>query len=148
MPTSKITPDRFDELLRYQSMLGKGADNTEPSWVGAERLTDGTYTMSYPKYPAVVREFFELAGQECWSDYGYDPIRTGELIERDDVIASASLEQLRTMLTYCVRGERFCDGHWGAMIREGRVASILRRLEQLRRDAPPPNKSLERTREG
>jgi hypothetical protein len=35
------------------------------------------------------------------------------------------------MLTYCVRGERFCDGHWAAMLESGRVVAILRRLRVL-----------------
>ena len=39
------------------------------------------------------------------------------------------------MLTFCVRGERFCDGHWGAMVREGRIGAILHRLQQLRGEA-------------
>jgi hypothetical protein len=55
-----------------------------------------------------------------------------KMIQSDEGIASASLSEIRTMLTFCVRGERFCDGHWGAMIRQGRIAAILNRLEQLR----------------
>ena len=29
------------------------------------------------------------------------------------------------MITYFVRGERFCDGHWGYMIEGGYVRRIL-----------------------
>jgi hypothetical protein len=36
------------------------------------------------------------------------------------------------MLTYCVRGERFCDGHWENLLRSGRVVALLRRLAELR----------------
>jgi hypothetical protein len=36
------------------------------------------------------------------------------------------------MLTYCVRGERFSDGHWGAMIEAGYVRRLLERLAELR----------------
>jgi hypothetical protein len=39
------------------------------------------------------------------------------------------------MLTFCVRGERFCDGHWAEMVKAGRIGAILRRLEQLRSKA-------------
>ena len=49
---------------------------------------------------------------------------------------SASLAQIKTMLTFCVRGERFCDGHWGAMVSEGRIGAILHRLSKLRVEAP------------
>ena len=36
------------------------------------------------------------------------------------------------MLTYCVRGERFSDGHWEAMVESGVIRSILERLQELR----------------
>jgi hypothetical protein len=35
------------------------------------------------------------------------------------------------MLTYCVRGERFCDGHLGGMIEKGHVQRILQRLREI-----------------
>ena len=35
------------------------------------------------------------------------------------------------MLTYFVRGERFCDGHWGRLIEGGHVRRILERLAEL-----------------
>ena len=54
------------------------------------------------------------------------------MVYSDDAIAAASFAQIKTMLTYCVRLERFCDGHWAAMIRDGRIAAILQRLGQLR----------------
>ena len=36
------------------------------------------------------------------------------------------------MLTFCVRGERFCDGHWAAMIEGGQVRRLLERLKEIR----------------
>ena len=36
------------------------------------------------------------------------------------------------MLTFCVRGERFCDGHWAAMIEGGQVRRLLERLAELK----------------
>lgn len=58
------------------------------------------------------------------------------MIEDDVAISQASLQDIRTNLTYCVRGERLCDGHWAAMLESGRVVAILERLAQLR-DVPP-----------
>src|SRR5262245_53422010 len=71
-------------------------------------------------------------GQPCWLDRGYNPEAAAEMVRSDEAIRSASLSQIKTMLTFRVRGERFCDGHWGAMIREGRIGAILRRLQELR----------------
>jgi hypothetical protein len=38
------------------------------------------------------------------------------------------------MLTYCVRGERFSDGHWAAMLESGRIVALLKRLRALRQE--------------
>jgi len=57
------------------------------------------------------------------------------MVHSDEAIAAASLAEIKTMLTFCVRGERFCDGHWGAMVSKGRIGAILRRLE-FRRTRP------------
>ena len=32
------------------------------------------------------------------------------------------------MLTFCVRGERFSDGHWAEMIEVGYIGFLLERL--------------------
>lgn len=94
--------------------------------------------MPWPIYADAVVAFFEAAGQECWADHRYIPSDAGEMLQSEAVIAGASLAQIRTMLTWCVRGERFCDGHWGAVFGDGKVYALLRRLDELRREAPDP----------
>jgi hypothetical protein len=51
-------------------------------------------------------------------------------------VRNATLDQIKTMLTYCVRGERVCDGHWCAMIEGGHVRRLLERLAELRAEKP------------
>jgi hypothetical protein len=36
------------------------------------------------------------------------------------------------MLTYCVWGERFSDGHWGTMIEKGYIRRLLERLDEIK----------------
>lgn len=86
----------------------------------------------HPTCPAVVMEFFTLAAQEWWSDTSYASSDAADQIRNDSAIAEASLAQVKSMLTFCVRGERFCDGHWAEMVNSGRIGAILRRLKQLR----------------
>ncbi|WP_445379740.1 DUF6508 domain-containing protein, partial [Pseudomonas syringae] len=57
-----------------------------------------------------------------------------DMLNDDIYIAQANLADMQTLLTYCIRGERFCDGHHGAMIEKGYVLKILRRLAVLRED--------------
>jgi hypothetical protein len=35
------------------------------------------------------------------------------------------------MITCCVRGERFCDGHCGGLIEDGYIRRLLERLLRL-----------------
>ena len=53
------------------------------------------------------------------------------MLEDQQAVETAELGQIKTMITYCVRGERFCDGHWGAMIELGHISRLLQRLSQL-----------------
>jgi hypothetical protein len=103
-------------------------------WRGHEKLADGAITMRWPKYEQAVSEFFRAAGQDCWMDFDYVPAEAGRMLEDPDFVRRASLDELKTMLTYCVRGERFCDGHWGAMVEQGHVRRLLERLKGLRGD--------------
>lgn len=99
-------------------------------WHGGQEV-DGALVMPYPEYTAEVAEFFRLAGQPWWCDYDYNPLEAAPMLADDQAIARATLDQLKTLLTYCVRGERFCDGHWEAILQTGRVVALLRRLREL-----------------
>jgi hypothetical protein len=129
-----ITRTRVDDLLQFLPVLGRSNADLEPKWHGLDAVPDidGSLPMPHPVYPSIVEEFFKLAGRPWWSDYEYSPEAAAKMVQSDEAIASASLSEIKTMLTFCVRGERFCDGHWGSMVRQGRIGAILRRLEQLR----------------
>ena len=85
----------------------------------------------YPDYAPVVSEFFQVAGQPCWCDYHYDPTTTGKRLEDLQIIRVCDLAEIKTLLTFCVRGERFSSGHWAAMIEKGYIRHILERLTEL-----------------
>lgn len=131
MTEAIVTRQRIDELLSFLPSLDNPGSATE--WQGFDqKLEDGSFMVPYPNYPPAVEEFFALASQECWCDYLYDQDQAAEMVGNDAFISAASLAQIKTMITYCVRGERFCEGHWGVMVREGRIRAILHRLRQLR----------------
>lgn len=129
-----LTRTHVDALLRFLPLLSEPSKELEPKWqaLGSAPDKDGSVPFPYPVYPPIVTEFFELAGQPFWTDNDYKPEIAAEMVRSDKDIASASLSQVKTMLTFCVRGERFCDGHWGGLIREGRITTILHRLDELR----------------
>ena len=125
MPFRFITGKRMDELLRFLPLF-------EGPTAGFVIERGNALDVPYPTYSPVVVEFFDLASQPWWVDGGYDPLAAGEQVRNDEAIATASLGQIKAMLTFCVRSERFCDGAWLAMLEQGRIVAILRRLQKLR----------------
>lgn len=132
MTDAQITPERVDELLRFLPQLDPAGSDAAPDVQISERQGAGGVLSLDAGYPPEVVEFFRLAAQPWWRDGGYAGKPAAEMIRDDASIAAASLDEIKALLTFCVRGERFCDGLWGEMIREGRIAEILRRLGQLR----------------
>ncbi|NLG50548.1 MAG: hypothetical protein GX552_10605 [Chloroflexi bacterium] len=127
MNNEPITPEKMDALLRFLPLF----DVPEREYV--RERADG-----YPVYHDDVRAFFGLlASESCWMDYDYRPSEAAHLLADDAFVARARLDDLRTMLTYCLRGERFGDGFWETILRptEGRpsrVVALLRRLKAIR----------------
>ena len=129
-----INKARIDELLEFLPLFREHHETLEPVWQTAteDDIRAGYLVFPLAIYPAAVQQFFTLAGQPCWSDQEYVSKPAADLLRDDRFIAKASLSDIQTLLTFCVRGERFCDGHWAALIREGRITAILHRLEILR----------------
>jgi len=132
MENAEISSEQMDELLQFLPAFENPDRAYVREWAGAEPTSDGTLTFPYPIYCEDVLQFYALAGQGCWSDFDYEPREAHEMLSDDTFIAMASIDQVRTMLTYCVRGERFGDGHWAHMLESGRIVAILRRLAALR----------------
>ena len=122
----------IDELLAFLPRLTAEEFAPIREWGGGEKQADGAYVMPWPRYEKVVKEFFEAASHECWSDYNYDIEQAGSMLEDEQRVRRASLDEIKTMLTFCVRGERFCDGHWAAMIEGGEGRRLLERLREIR----------------
>ena len=112
-------------------LYGEGFSPIE-RWDGGEKRADGSITMPYPRYNPVVEEFYRLVSSDGWLDYQYDPNGAARMLEDEQGIKTASLDQIKTMLTFCVRGERFSDGHRGEMIEKGHIRRLLLRLEAIK----------------
>ena len=73
-------------------------------------------------------EFFRIDSMVFWCCDVYMHVFAIRMIKEQDFIQSASLLEIKSILTFCLRGERFSDGHRGAMIENGTVRRILERL--------------------
>ena len=67
-----------------------------------------------------------------WLDYEYNPEQAYQMLRDENLVKTASLSQIKTMLTFCVRGERFSDGYWAAMIEKGYIRRLLERLNEIK----------------
>ena len=126
------TASDMDELLAFLPRLYAPGFKPVDQWKGGEKLPDGSTHVPWPEYNSAVREFFEKAAQPAWADYNYLAKVEGSMAGAQDTIKTASLSELRAMLTYCVRGERFSGGHWAALVESEVIRSILERLQELR----------------
>ena len=127
-----ITKTKIDELLRFLPSFQQPMREYIMRWEGGHAQPDGTVTTAYPVYTADVNLFFHYVSQPCWCDFDYTQKRAEDWLNDDAFIAQASLDQIKTMLTQAARGERFCDGYWGGLLKRGRVQAVLRRLAQVR----------------
>ncbi len=125
------TPPEIEELVSFLPKLYAKGFTPIKKWNGGTKDQDGSFVVPWPEYNEVVEAFFQVAAKEHWSDYDYSPEEAGQMIKSNEIIKTADFAQIKTMLTYCVRGERFCDGHWGAMIEEGQIRSLLQRLAEI-----------------
>lgn len=131
MSRHEITREDIDALLVFLPRFEKPG-RTFAKWGEVEKNADGSISLPFPVYDDDVEEFFSRVGQHGWLDYGYKPEAAARMLEDSEFIERASLEQVRTMLTYCVRGERFCDGHRESLLAGGQVVALLRRLKAIR----------------
>ena len=137
MQPSEITQADIDALLRFLPLFRRPGVEYILHWAGGEPTADGAITMPYPVYAEEALAFFALAGKSCWCDFEYVPSKARAMLEDDAQVANATLAQVKTMLTYCVRGERFCDGFWGELLRSGKIVKLLERLAAIERAGNP-----------
>ena len=69
-------------------------------------------------YDHDVTAFFRIAGTGCWVDHDYDSQQATSILNDARAIATADLPTLRTLITVCTRGEKFCDGWWASLLQE------------------------------
>jgi hypothetical protein len=132
------TLQEIEELTAFLPRLYAEGFSPITNWSGGEKQKDGSLTLPYPDYDPLVEEFFRSVSRS-WLDYEYDPEQAYEMLKNANLVKTASLSQIKTMLTFCVRGERFSDGHWGAMIEQGYIRLLLERLNVIKEEQRSQN---------
>ncbi|MCU0521759.1 MAG: DUF6508 domain-containing protein [Anaerolineae bacterium] len=131
MKTRAPTVQEIEELVAFLPRLYAEGFTPFKQWHGGTPDAKGIIHMPYPEYHELVDEFLRALSNECWRDYDYRPEVAGSMLADEAAVKAASLDEIKSMLTYFVRGERFSDGHWGALIEGGHVRRLLERLAKL-----------------
>lgn len=131
MSQHEITGEDIDALLDFLPRFEQPG-RTFARWGDVEKNADGSISLPFPVYEDDVEDFFRQLGRRGWIDCGYKPEEAVRMLADEDLIGRASLGQVRSMLTYCLRSERFGDGSWESLLKGGQVVALLRRLEAIR----------------
>jgi hypothetical protein len=131
MKARKPTAAEIAELLAFLPELSTDGFSPYPN---APNEQSGVATVTGPSDSPIVWKLFHVASKDCWCDPEYQSKAPHEMLKDAELISNADIDQIKTMLTYCVRGERFVDGHWYAMIEMGYVRRLLQRLAALASD--------------
>ena len=123
------THEDIQALLNFLPVFKTLGFDPVVRWHGGDKDKNGVIHMPFPEYDPNVGKFFHLASSECWCDYEYTSSGAGKMVRNKELIQNASLAELKSLLTYCVRGERFGDGVWEDFFNEGIIQSILERLK-------------------
>ena len=75
-----VTQTEIDQLLRFLPLFDDPDRVFVERWGGGQETGDGAITTFYPIYPEDVLEFYRLAGQPSWSDYGYNPPKAARML--------------------------------------------------------------------
>ena len=127
----QITPEDIEELIAFDDVFYSRDFNPVERTGGGDRDSNGIIEMPYPIYKEEVTRFKRIISSDKWCDYDYQLLEQQKLIESPSLIDQADLTDIRSLLTYVQRGERFCDGHIASMITSGIVKRIFDRLRTI-----------------
>jgi len=133
MQSINPTLEDFDELLVFLPVFSSVGFDPIIEWKGGDKIEGNVNFMHWPIYEPIVNDFLEVASKECWNDYHFNHYQMGKMLSNDTVVNCADLTQIKQMLSYCVRGDKFMSqGHMGTMIKEGHIGRLLQRIEKLK----------------
>ena len=124
--------DDVDKLMAFLPKLGAGDLPIYADDPIEESPDDGVLRMYSRRYSDDVQGLLDASRAPAWRDADYVQKNADEVLSNPKKIAEASLQDIKTLLTFCVRAERFSEGSWGARVRGGEITAILNRLATLR----------------
>jgi hypothetical protein len=115
-------------------------DFTIGAWEGGTTGDDGVIQMPWFAYSdegrRLLRDLAAVIEVFDWMSWTRTP-RGQELVGRPETIASATVVELRRVITAIVRGDRFTEGNVACAFERGFLAAIARRAGELAGQGAP-----------
>lgn len=90
--------------------------------------------LPYPEYPDEINNLITAMSQDFWIDYGYTDKSVADWLENDQKMQIVTVDELKSIITFLVRKERFVSGYWITMLKNGYMKKVVDRLLILRED--------------
>ena len=138
--SDELAPPRLDGLASLLPAF-EAPDAEFGTWEGGDEVEPGTFTMPWFSHSELTSRFLEVAYCDGWVRPDFDWPAWAQTPEaqrlRDDreALEQATVLELARLLTVVIRSERFGEGAVAEAIESGLVAAVLRRIEQLHREA-------------
>ncbi len=131
----KLSRNYIEKLSLFIPYFENASKDSVCNWIGGENLGKNQFTMQYPLYEPKIDEFIQEVYKSnlLIGDY-HDVIKKQGLEgikQITQAIDDADFELVTAILTWVVRGERFCDGLWGSAVEDKTFLKIINRLNRL-----------------
>jgi hypothetical protein len=132
MPVDANVHRQIEALLAFLPVM---ESRHAGEWRGGDRQPDGSITMPWFQYSEQMLAFIRACSENGWVEVFEWPAWAEEARRLHDdpaTLNTADIPTIRKLLTLHIRNDRFTEGHLAAMVEDGHLAAVVRRLEQLR----------------
>jgi len=119
----EIDIEKIEELIKYIPIIN--APDFNP--LNEDEPVQGLDIIYSPK----AQEFIQTIHNDYWFNIDYNMDNAKIFVKNNDKIQNASLDDIRDIFSFIMRGERFCSGMFLDAFRNGVILSCLRRLKTI-----------------
>lgn len=125
MTNVKLNNEKLEDLLAYRNHLIHHLDQLP------DLISEDGFYVDYKGWLGELHSSLVL-GEWCDTDYSSDDAK--EIVEDDQKIDSATLDEVIGALTFMVRRDRFSAGSFGDDVEDGTMLKVLNQLERVAGD--------------
>ena len=131
-----ITVESIDKLLKFLPIFEQEGYEFS-NWNFPEPSEDGVNYFPHCDYSKEVDRFVKVLYEEGFI-ISFDWTKWQDEAQKyclePEKWKTADLATIQKLLTTHVRKDRFCEGHLAAMLKDGHIVAILKRLKEIREE--------------